>query len=116
MCGEFAEMAMTAIKCGPCWRRNEKERYVIAGPAQRLVAKAIRKGLLPKLDGSVMCVDCGKPAQVYDHREYAKPLEVDPVCKRCNVRRGPAKEVAPLWRKPFASRRCDTAAGPESCG
>ena len=26
----------------------------------------------------------------YDHRDYSKPLEVDPVCRRCNQMRGPA--------------------------
>jgi len=54
------------------------------------VATAINRGLLAKLDGSVKCVDCGKPARVYDHRDYAHPLDVDPVCKRCNQKRGPA--------------------------
>lgn len=27
------------------------------------------------------CVDCGKPAQCYGHRDYSKPLDVEPVCK-----------------------------------
>lgn len=58
--------------------------------ASDLVYAAIQRGELAKLDGSVACVDCGKPADVYDHRDYAKPLEVQAVCKRCNRRRGPA--------------------------
>jgi hypothetical protein len=37
------------------------------------------------------CADCGKPATDYDHRDYRKPLEVEPVCHSCNLKRGPAK-------------------------
>lgn len=54
------------------------------------VAVAIRKGKLRRLDGTVPCVDCGKPATEYDHRDYAKPLEVEAVCSSCNSKRGPA--------------------------
>lgn len=36
------------------------------------------------------CVDCGKRAHDYDHRDYSKPLEVEPVCRSCNLKRGPA--------------------------
>ena len=56
----------------------------------KVYVKAIRDGILPSLIG-VKCVDCGKDAQCYDHRDYSKPLEVDPVCKSCNALRGPAK-------------------------
>jgi hypothetical protein len=58
--------------------------------AHYAVSTAIRYGLLPRLDGSIACVDCAAPAQEYDHRDYSKPLEVVPVCKSCNRRRGTA--------------------------
>lgn len=53
------------------------------------VAKAIRSGVLtaPRL---FACVDCGGQAIEYDHRDYNEPLKVDPVCRSCNLRRGPA--------------------------
>ena len=35
-------------------------------------------------------MDCGKQAHEYDHRDYDKPLEVEPTCKSCNSKRGPA--------------------------
>lgn len=57
--------------------------------AHRYVDIAVRNGDLPVLDGSVQCVDCGATAVEYDHRDYKKPLEVEPVCKRCNQARGP---------------------------
>ena len=48
-------------------------------------------GKLPSLsDGSTPCVDCKKPADVYDHRDYGKPIDVVPVCKSCNRKRGEA--------------------------
>lgn len=53
------------------------------------VAKAVRTGQLPPIKTQV-CVDCGSPAHHYDHRDYSKPLDVEPVCARCNSLRGPA--------------------------
>lgn len=35
------------------------------------------------------CADCGEPAYCYDHRDYRKPIDVQPVCRACNQRRGP---------------------------
>ncbi len=57
--------------------------------ASRAVNREIRHGRLkPPTDFS--CSDCGKKAAVYDHRNYQKPLDVVPVCVRCNHLRGPA--------------------------
>src|SRR5688572_22298126 len=44
------------------------------------------------------CVDCGAPANGYDHRDYLKPLEVEAVCRSCNSKRGPAQWSK--WRSP----------------
>lgn len=63
--------------------------------AHRSVSKAIKAGQLAALDGSVLCVDCSKVAQVYDHRDYSKPLEVEPVCYKCNTKRGSAANYTP---------------------
>lgn len=57
--------------------------------AHKAVADAIRTGLL-KRPAEFDCADCSEPAIEYDHRDYSKPLEVAPVCRRCNLRRGPA--------------------------
>lgn len=45
-----------------------------------VVLQLKKAGLLPWLNGSVPCVDCGSPAKHYDHRDYAHPDCVDPVC------------------------------------
>lgn len=63
--------------------------------AQATVAEARKRGLLPELDGSIACSDCDKPAKQYDHRDYSRALDVEPVCRSCNVRRGTAK-----WPQP----------------
>lgn len=70
----------------------------------RLKARAITRtqyrmsqGLLPRLDGSTHCTDCGKPATCYDHRDYLKPDEVEPVCRACNKIRGPALPGHANW-------------------
>ena len=35
------------------------------------------------------CSDCGEPAYGYDHRDYRKPFDVEPICRQCNSDRGP---------------------------
>lgn len=65
----------------------------IAQKAGAVVRSAIRTGRLPRLDGSVMCVDCGNPARHYEHRDYTKPIDVVPVCQSCNRKRGPADVI-----------------------
>lgn len=65
--------------------------------ACRIVRAAVLRGdLLPaKL---LTCIDCGRPAVAYDHRDYSKPLNVQPVCKSCNSKRGSAENYVPFHR------------------
>lgn len=60
-----------------------------ASRAIRAVVWAKAKAILPPLAG-LRCVDCGSPATVYEHRDYGRPLEVEPVCNPCNSKRGKA--------------------------
>jgi len=60
--------------------------------AVNYVRAAVAIGLLPSLSaGDIACVDCGRNAYCYDHRDYSMPLVVVPVCGSCNSKRGPAK-------------------------
>lgn len=61
---------------------------------------AINNGLIPPLKG-LLCVDCGKDAEHYDHREYLKPLVVEPVCRSCNYRRAQATDLNAFMAKYF---------------
>lgn len=70
-----------------------------------VVSRAIENGLLPRLDGSIACVDCGIRAAHYDHRDYARPLDVDPVCASCNVRRGPGRIPEPRTFAPYVEQQ-----------
>lgn len=89
-CGDEFKGNTSQIRCGKC----RTHLYGVQRRAIGRVNSAVRKGLLPDLRYSeVACVDCGTRAEHYDHRDYSKPLEVDPVCRTCNFRRGPA---APL--------------------
>lgn len=66
-------------------------REYMQGKAHNFVNQAVLQGQLADLKKyNVGCVDCGKRATCYDHRDYARPLDVDPVCDSCNCLRGPA--------------------------
>ena len=73
--------------CFPCARDNPKR--VGAVSAINKVKQAIKKGILAPVK-TLLCVDCGRPGECYDHRDYNKPLDVVAVCRKCNYRRGAA--------------------------
>lgn len=85
-CCDISTRHHLARVCLKCARRRGSAPDLTA--ARRAVAGAIRKGLLvhPRL---LDCADCGKQARDYDHRDYSKPLVVEPVCRSCNKLRGP---------------------------
>lgn len=75
--------------------------------AHKYVSVAVYNGDLPRLDGSIPCTDCGGPACEYDHRDYKKPMEVEPVCKGCNAARGPGlhRDPSETGIKPLTLRQ-----------
>lgn len=79
--------------CAGCKANLGWRKYNVGRPAHQMVSLAIRLGFLPPI-AQCVCVDCGAPAKHYDHRDYSKPLDVEPVCHACNVRRGPAISFA----------------------
>jgi len=88
-CGE--EAYAKRLRCYGCWMARWYYMDFLRGAseAQAAVSYAIGTGaLLPPT--SFRCVDCGGPASQYDHRDYGRPLDVIPVCRRDNLRRGPA--------------------------
>lgn len=93
-----------AAKRGAEKRKRNNPNFGIPQYAERLwqqrshaaVQLAIKTRLLPDLkSGSYACADCGDVAHEYDHRDYGRPLEVEPVCRSCNRRRGTAKWPLP---------------------
>lgn len=116
-CRRIAEnKALPDVFCALCEKAVPRDRKLIspycslecATETRRIGQRAvsvvqaqIRKGAMPKLSGSIACVDCGAPAEHYDHRDYSKPLDVAPVCRSCNFKRGPASLAAS--RKPVAA-------------
>lgn len=85
--GEILGRESSARVCWSCVARagvaNGQNKAIYA------VKKEIKAGKL-KPAKECVCVDCNKPAFVYDHRDYNKPLDVVPVCSSCNRKRGSA--------------------------
>lgn len=100
-CGrlELAAGGGRSFVCLSCKEAGNYSNSVSAGwallgrtDAGVAVAKAVKAGILPAVT-ACRCSDCGKPATEYEHRDYNKPLDVVPVCKSCNFRRGMAIPV-----------------------
>ena len=79
------------------WRKNnpEKVRAFVKAYEQNnaekcvahdMVASAVRRGDLPRVS-TCDCVDCGIQAADYHHEDYSKPLDVEPLCRLCHVKR-----------------------------
>lgn len=82
--------------CAACKPKFYTARQIAQMNAHIAVGRAVRNGLLPRAS-ECQCADCGKPASEYDHRDYTRPLDVAPVCRLCNRRRGPAL----VWTRPI---------------
>lgn len=52
------------------------------------IFKLVRSNKIQKAS-SKKCIDCGIVANCYDHRDYLKTFEIEPVCWSCNKKRGP---------------------------
>jgi hypothetical protein len=92
----YGQARQSRLRCNPCGRARYELLRDRAANVHGIVARAIKRGEL-KHASELTCVDCGRPASQYDHRDYTKPLQVDPVCRSCNVMRGPA-DFPPLPR------------------
>lgn len=78
------------------WFRPFNAEKFWQGRAHSAVQAAIKKGVLPSLKaGEYACTDCGGVALEYDHRDYSRPLDVQPVCRSCNKQRGTATWPSP---------------------
>lgn len=74
-----------------------------------IVYNAVKNGALPNLKNKyVICRDCRKSRAIhYDHRDYNKPLDVTPLCMKCNYKRGPGKaRIKPKKLKGIICKRC----------
>jgi hypothetical protein len=77
------------------YTRRRQRTHPFVWVASQLVYRAIRNGLLAH-PSEFQCSDCTRRAESYDHRFYSDPLLVEPVCRGCNGRRGPAWDAEML--------------------
>lgn len=80
------------------WRHSHycQECSVIVKMIQVDVSKAVKASRMPE---GTKCVDCGRGAQVRDHRRYADPRAIEYVCRTCNSLRGPALDISEMVTK-----------------
>jgi hypothetical protein len=89
LCRECGVQIYWARVCRTCQKSRARRSYTKAMTKCGLATRsAILRGLLPP-PTLFDCQDCGCRAKCYDHRDYSKPLEVEPVCWKCNTKRGP---------------------------
>lgn len=69
-------------------RYNATVKGTLKEWAKSVVFQEVRAKRIPRPD-TLLCVDCGKQARCYDHRDYRSPLVIAPVCTACNRKRGP---------------------------
>ena len=92
----------TCIVCDSIFESASRyRRYCVdCLPAVQNVQREAKQAMSIQADiRALRCVDCQRPASEYDHRYYARPNDVVPVCKSCNKARGPALDVRELVRK-----------------
>jgi len=58
--------------------------------AAQILRRAKKRGQIAEIGPGMLCFYCSVQATEYDHRDYNKPLDVDPVCHSCNLLLGPA--------------------------
>jgi hypothetical protein len=83
ICSGVSIRFLGAQLCHPCADAHTRRR----NKALSIVNNARLSGKLadPK---SFKCADCSDQAYIWEHRDYSKPLDVQPVCYKCNRRRG----------------------------
>jgi hypothetical protein len=76
----------------PYWNkaRNSYEYFAMRKWANEKVFQAMSKGFLSK-PSNFKCKDCNRQAQEWEHRNYSRPFFIEPVCHRCNTKRGKTK-------------------------
>lgn len=86
-----------SIRCAECGWLHRIRKDFLSGRsvATWIVSRAVREGLIPRAV-ECTCVDCGRPASGYDHRDYGLPMQIEPVCRSCNSKRGTAKPLNQL--------------------
>ena len=86
MCSEkFRPNGKWNVHCWKCRERWQIVKNRVAG-----VMSKMREGYLPHAN-AFKCADCGQRAFAWDHRDYADPFYIEPVCRSCNWYRGPAR-------------------------
>lgn len=109
-CGRIdLTMAGHPYRCDGCGPVDREYGLGKTQAAQELSNK-IKAGEIPTWRGRA-CADCGDPAIGYDHRDYNQPLRVDPICARCNIRRGPAIPRHGSMRRMFERGRAPYRSG-----
>lgn len=84
------EEIKTCAKCrSPYWdkAKNKLSYMKMRDWASKVLVNYKYHGFIVNPE-ELKCVDCGNQAKHWEHRNYARPLLVEPVCQSCNYKRG----------------------------
>lgn len=85
-----------------CWACVKAQSILRSHANRQLISARLRGDIAPPTQYA--CVDCSRPAKLYDHRSYVRPLDVQPVCHSCNVRRGPTDDFSKFAERAIEMR------------
>jgi hypothetical protein len=102
-CGEETLRHAKALLCMTCAQLANDASNAANGHIKRAIARGEFRSAR-EFD----CVDCSAPAEIYDHRSYKDPFVADPVCRSCNIKRGPANDFRQFQMQKTAGGRAPT--------
>lgn len=101
------ENIKTCAGCrSPYWdtARDEVNYLQMRDKAHKILQEQKYRGYKDSPEGE-KCVDCGEPAKHWEHRNYARPLIVEPVCHSCNLKRGSTHNRSKNYLKPLEEKK-----------
>lgn len=117
----MSDLTLGVAPCRACGNpiRRATHKHIFCKsciPFAKAIAQATHKAVKLAIEFNQLppaykkrCADCGCVAELWNHRSYASPLDVEPVCGPCNFARDPATDVVELVKQAISARQSHMA-------